>query len=996
MTLKDRQFQILIVEDSPTQALQLQTLLEEEGYGVAVTRDGVEAYAAATNGAFDLVVSDVTMPRLDGFELCRWLKQDPRTRHIPVFMLTGRDRIADLVEALEAGADNFIAKPYRADELQARVRRLLENVAAWQLRVSQPGSSHLQPSPEEVLPRFERGQIVDLLIAAAQKLEEGMETVAETCRRLISRDSPEGLRRYMLERIAAVAGADYAAITVWDPQAPECFTWVEGRDREMARAVAAAVPAAAAWLAAALADHAGALQPLELDLLAAPPLAGLARDCDLAWGFAMPLRGRERIPGAILVFYRSGNPPSQAERRRFSTLAALGVVIRQNRLLLLYGEQRTRELETEIAERKRAEGELLQLIESSPSAIIGVTDDYLIDSWNPAAEKLFGWTAEEMVRTPLHGTPRSIIPSGDVERHLDERRRRLEAGEIIQNQPLRRVRKDGSLVDVSVSIAPRVRPDGSTNGSVVIMSDLTERLEAERALRQLIENSPSAIIGVTQENITDSWNPAAEKLFGWTAGEMVGTPFVGGPRTIIPLDELDRHLAQRWRTLVGGEVVQNQPRRRARKDGSLVNVSVSIAPRVRPDGSANGAVVIISDMTERLEAERALAQKNEQLEQALTALRAAQSQLVERERLRALGQMASGIAHDLNNSLSPVLGFAELMLNDPAVLRDEERSRRYLQMIHTGAGDAAHVVRRLSEFYRQGQTEPALEPVDLGELLRETLALTQPRWKDQASAEGREISASCTAAGGLTIWADPSSLREALVNLIFNAVDAMPAGGALTVAARSDGDEVTIAVQDTGVGMSPEALRRVFEPFFTTKGAAGTGLGLAMVYGIAQRHGGNVSVESEEGRGTTVQMTLPVGTPRQGHGAAERPLVTSGSLRVLVVEDEPAVREHLVESLRQDGHTVDTCTQGREAIEILGRQRVDVIFTDFAMPGMRGDELAGRIRAAGITTPIIMLTGFGDLMQARGERPEGVDALVSKPVTLAALREALARLDPQA
>ncbi|MEK7214917.1 MAG: ATP-binding protein, partial [Chloroflexota bacterium] len=362
-------------------------------------------------------------------------------------------------------------------------------------------------------------------------------------------------------------------------------------------------------------------------------------------------------------------------------------------------------------------------------------------------------------------------------------------------------------------------------------------------------------------------------------------------------------------------------------------------------------------------------------------------------RLRALGQMASGIAHDLNNSLSPVLGFAELMLSNPAVLRDEERARRYLQMIQTGAGDAAHVVRRLSEFYRQGQAEQASEQVEVGALLRETLALTQPRWKDQAAAEGREITATCTAEAGLTIWANPSSLREALVNLIFNAVDAMPQGGALTVAARSDGDAVTIAVTDTGTGIPPEALRRVFEPFFTTKGAAGTGLGLAMVQGIAQRHGGNVAIESQEGLGTTVRMTLPVGSPPQDDGTADPAQVTSRSLRILVVEDEPAVREHLVESLRHDGHTVDICTRGQEAMEFLGRQQVDVILTDFAMPGMRGDELASRLRASGITTPIVMLTGFGDLMQARGEQPEGVDAVVSKPVTLAALREALARLD---
>ena len=221
---------------------------------------------------------------------------------------------------------------------------------------------------------------------------------------------------------------------------------------------------------------------------------------------------------------------------------------------------------------------------------------------------------------------------------------------------------------------------------------------------------------------------------------------------------------------------------------------------------------------------------------ALESLKHAQVQVVQQERLRALGQMSAGIAHDFNNALAPVIGFSELLLAVPAALNDTAKTRHYLELIHTGATDAACVVRRLREFYRPHDPGDALLPVDLRTVVQETVALTRPKWKDQAQALGRDIEVVTELDPVPAITGDTASLREALTNVLFNAVDALPAGGTIMVRTRLVHDVVLVEVADDGVGMPEDIRQRCMEPFFSTKGQHGTGLGLAMVHGIVERH----------------------------------------------------------------------------------------------------------------------------------------------------------------
>jgi len=382
------------------------------------------------------------------------------------------------------------------------------------------------------------------------------------------------------------------------------------------------------------------------------------------------------------------------------------------------------------------------------------------------------------------------------------------------------------------------------------------------------------------------------------------------------------------------------------------------------------------------------------LEETLAQLKTTQQQVLQQERLRAMGQMASGIAHDFNNSLSPIVGFAELLMRTPDL--PKETAQTYAQLINTAALDAASVIRRLRELYRDRAETVVDGSVDLARCIDEVVALTQPRWKNQALGQGIGISVDKRVADVPLISGDAAGIREMLANLIFNAVDAMPQGGTITVRARPENGHVRLEVSDTGTGMSEEIRQRCLEPFFSTKGQHGTGLGLSLVHATIERHGGTLTVESEPGRGSTFIAKLPGPTTAAAADPEVEPTEPLGSLHVLLVDDDPIVRMSVVAQLTSQGHIVETAENGREGLDRFEGGRFELVVTDRAMPEMGGDQLAAAIERAAPDVPVIMLTGFGDLMGAKGERPPGVDAVVSKPVTLASLSAAIRKATAKA
>jgi signal transduction histidine kinase len=388
-----------------------------------------------------------------------------------------------------------------------------------------------------------------------------------------------------------------------------------------------------------------------------------------------------------------------------------------------------------------------------------------------------------------------------------------------------------------------------------------------------------------------------------------------------------------------------------------------------------------------LELERQVRERTAQVEETLRELQNTQEQIVKQERLRALGMMAGGIAHDFNNALTMMIGYGEL-LHPWIEKHGTKREITYLDHMVSAAQDASHVVGRLREFYRPIEDNEIRLPVDLNDVVERVISLTSPKWKGKSLANGVQIEIVSHLMDIPPIAGNAAELREALTNLVFNSVDAMPKGGTITIATCREEDSVAVTVRDTGVGMSSEEQERCLEPFYTTKGEHGTGLGLAVVYGIVQRHKGRIEITSEKSLGTTFTIHFPA-TNLKAAVTAPQVVQVDRNLRVLVVDDQEVICELIAEYLHADGHTTECVYRGDEALDHFRTGSFDLVITDQSMPGMNGAQLASAIKRLTPDTPIILLTGFGDEMMAMGGNPAEVDIILGKPTNCADLRQAV-------
>ena len=416
------------------------------------------------------------------------------------------------------------------------------------------------------------------------------------------------------------------------------------------------------------------------------------------------------------------------------------------------------------------------------------------------------------------------------------------------------------------------------------------------------------------------------------------------------------------------------------------------------------------DTRARIQAERELTELNAELERRVSArtaelqqayddLRLTQQKAMQQERLRALGQMASGIAHDINNAISPIALYTEALLErEPGV---SESGRGYLRVIQRAIDDVVQTVARMREFYRVHPPTLELKAVNLNEVARQVLDITRARWSNMPQEQGLVIQTRLQLADDLPlVLGVESEIREAFINLVLNAVDAMTDGGTLTLRTGivEGSQDVFAEVRDTGHGMDDETRRRCFEPFFTTKGERGTGLGLAMVYGTVQRHGAQISIDSMPGTGTTIRIAFSRRADAAYDDGSNAPLaVVLPRLRLLVIDDDPLLLKSLRDILESDGHQVTTAGSGHEGVEAFrarmgGAEPFAAVITDLGMPHMDGRQVALAIKAISAATPVILLTGWGQRLLDDGELPQQVDEVLGKPPKLRALREALSRV----
>ncbi len=374
----------------------------------------------------------------------------------------------------------------------------------------------------------------------------------------------------------------------------------------------------------------------------------------------------------------------------------------------------------------------------------------------------------------------------------------------------------------------------------------------------------------------------------------------------------------------------------------------------------------------------------------LDRLLSSHQQTVQQERLRAFREMAGEVAHDFNNTLSGILARAQLLLAD---VQDPD-VRRSLRMIEQVALEGAWVVRRFQDFSRTRPSRP-FQPLDLNTLVEEIAASARSRWTQQLAARGISGEVRCEVGPAPGVSGDMAEMRQVLTSIALNALDAMPEGGNLTFRTGYEGDRAFCQIADTGIGMSEQVRLRIFDPFFTTKREKGKGFGLSGAYAIVDRHRGEISVESEVGKGTVFTVWLPAASdvvgPLPSPARSVAPAAPSipkppAGAKILVVDDSEEVREVLRELLSRHGHTVVTAPDGESGLVELDSRVFDLAMIDLGLPGISGLEVANRLKERWPATRVALMTGYGDRMGPDDAQSKGVDFVLAKPFSLDQLR----------
>ena len=377
----------------------------------------------------------------------------------------------------------------------------------------------------------------------------------------------------------------------------------------------------------------------------------------------------------------------------------------------------------------------------------------------------------------------------------------------------------------------------------------------------------------------------------------------------------------------------------------------------------------------------------EETRRAYDELNSAQEYMVRSEKLRALGEMAGGVAHDFNNILTVILGRAQLAIETV----DDPVLKKSLTAIEQAAIDGASTVRSLQEFTRV-RKDRITDPVNINHMVMSALQMAEPRLKESREKDGVAIEVSTELNVTESVLGDIAELREALINIIFNAVDAMPEGGKLSMKAWREDRQVVLSIADTGAGMSDETKVNIFDPYFTTKGPSGMGLGLSMAYGIITRHGGDISVESSLGEGTTFYISLPLGGEDMQNGSSSDSLNAAEKAKILLVDDDPNVNEVLELMLSQIGYEVTAVSHGQEAINLFMQGYYDLVITDLGMPDVSGWDVAEAIKQKSPETPVVLITGWGVQVDSAQKDKVGVDGVIAKPFSRQTLSDEMVRL----
>lgn len=1019
---------VLIVDDSLTVRMDLVEAFTAAGFKALPCASVAEARQALANGPTPIVVLDVLLPDGDGVELLKEVRASPGGAEIIILMLSTEADVKDRIRGLQTGADEYVGKPYESGYMVAKAHELLRARRAHHAEERATilvidDSLTFREQLREALEAAGYAVLIagsgedGLLLAAGQRphaiLVDG---------ELPGIDGATVIRRLRLD--AALRSVPCVLLTGSEDKGAELLALDAGadgfvrKDEDFDATLARLAAVLRRGAAAPIADTRSALGPKKILAVDDSPtylqeLAASLRsegyDVVLAstGEEALELLGVQSVDCILLDLLMPGLGGQETCRR-----IKLAPVVRDIPLIML----------TALDDRSA----MIEGLSAGADDYISKSSDFAILKARMRAqirrrqfEDENRNIREELLRKELEAT------EGRAARELAKSRALL-----VEDLEIRVQERTAALTktakDLEVEIVERKISDVKLQAQLARL-DLLNRITRAIGERQDLQSIFQVVVRSLEDHLPIDfcciclYDPIANHLTVTSVGvhsEALASELAMPVKASIPVDQngISRCIAGH---LVYEPDIKHVPfpfPQRLVHGGLRALVAAPllleskvfgalIAARRQPQSFSSGEC----EFLRQLSAHVALAAHNAQLYTALQHayddLRQTQQVVMQQERLRALGQMASGIAHDINNAISPVMLYTESLLEQEPNL--STRARGYLETIKRSIDDVAHTVTRMKEFYRQREPQLTLAPVDLNQMAAQVIDHTRARWSDMPQQRGVAVRVETDLMPDLpAILGIASEVREALINLVFNAVDAMPDGGILTLrTSLSDGASgsgtspssqyVHIEVSDTGMGMNEDTRRRCLEPFFTTKGERGTGLGLAMVYGVMQRHSGEIQIDSTAGTGTTMRLVFPAPliTPTADH--SETPDRVPTRLRILIIDDDPLLLRSLRDILETDGHLVTTAHQGQAGIDTFRAAHghddaFAVVITDLGMPYVDGRQVASAVKAVSATTPVILLTGWGQRLIADGDVPPHVDYVLSKPPKIRDLRETLA------
>jgi PAS domain S-box-containing protein len=838
---------ILIVDDLLSNRQLLVKLLVSQHHLAWEASDGAEALQIARKERPDLVISDVLMPTMDGYEFVRQLRADPMIGQTPVIFITGNHLGREARALAEScGVSTILYRPCNQEEVLKSVDTALASathpVTVLSLKREEFTREHLQLLTNTLSEKSDQLSAVNLKLTALLELSQ----------QLASEHDPLKLMNEYARVAREIIGAKWNALGVLsqDNQTLQHFHTI-GLDDEIAKRL---IPPSLVdgMFGKLLKDG----RSFRIRIIEGDPQAeGWPSDFpSLSSCLSLPIIFQERVYGWICLANKLGADEFSDEDEQLAvTLVAQMAAAYENATLYSAARHHTVELEREIAERKKAEESLREsevryrrLFEAARDGILILDAKTLkITDVNPFMTELLGYSSNEFLGKELW----EIGFFHDKEASRATFRALQEKGYIrYADLPLQT--KEGKPWEVE--FVSNVYEEDSRQVIQCNIRDITERKLTEESrdrLAAIVESSDDAIFLKTFDGIVTSWNASAERMYGYTAAEAIGQHI-----SFITPSEYANELASLLVSLQRGKRIDHLETMRVRKDGTIIHVSVSVSPVISAKGRLLGASAIARDITERKRAETAMRAKKEEL-LAMT------QQFWQASKLATIGELTASIAHELNNPLATVSLRVESLLGQFA---DGDPKRGALKIIEQEIERMAGLVSNLLQFSRRSQQQ--ISTIDVYQEVENTLDFIEHHLRSRQINVVREFAPALP-----TLHADRQQLRQVFLNLLTNASDAMTQGGTLTLrvaAGRTEHGASAIVIEfvDTGAGIKPEDLLKVWEPFFTTKDEGkGTGLGLAICRRIVEEHKGTINIESEVGEGTTVRITLSA-TEGEGDG----------------------------------------------------------------------------------------------------------------------------------